>query len=228
METSLHQQLKEHYARKEDGIEVRMGEYIIDVVSGDELIEIQCASLGAIRDKIRKLTKKNSVRVVKPLAARKYLIKKKARGNQIISKRYSPQKLDWCDIFEELVHFTSAFPHPNLIFEIALIEIEEHRIAIKPKGWRKKNYKTKDRTLKSVLETKQLRTADDLWELLPGEPDGPFTTADLAKAANVPRWKAQKIAYCFRKTGTVEIVGKKQNSIIYLRKPASETEQAIA
>jgi len=50
METSLHQQLKAHYASSSDQIEVAIGAYRIDVVRDSELIEIQCASLSAIRN----------------------------------------------------------------------------------------------------------------------------------------------------------------------------------
>ncbi|MCA9040369.1 MAG: hypothetical protein KDA65_08490 [Planctomycetaceae bacterium] len=215
METSLHQQLKLHYAQPGDETEVRLGDYIIDVVSGEELIEIQCASLSAIRDKIRDLLTSHSVRVVKPLAARKYLVRKKARGNKILSARYSPQKQTWIDLFDELVHFVTVFPHEQLTLEIALIELEEHRIPVKQRGWRKKDYRTSDRLLTAVTDTLQLRTAHDLWDILPDRPAGPFDTAQLATAVDVPRWSAQKIAYCLRETGCIRQVGKKGNAILY-------------
>ena len=51
METSLHRQLKELYATDGGLIEQRVGSYRIDVVRGRELIEIQLASLSAIRSR---------------------------------------------------------------------------------------------------------------------------------------------------------------------------------
>ncbi|QDU81410.1 hypothetical protein Pla110_31510 [Polystyrenella longa] len=215
METSLHQQLKQHYAGEGDQIEVRLGDYIIDVISGDELIEVQCASLSAIRDKIRDLLSSHTVRVVKPLAARKYLVRKKARGNKVLSARYSPTRQTWIDVFDELVHFVTVFPHESLILEIAMVELEEHRVPMKRKGWRKKDYRTTDRFLKEVTETRQLRTAHDLWDLLPETPTGQFTTAELAKAVKVPRWNAQKIAYCLRETGCIQLIGKRGKALLY-------------
>ncbi|MAT14145.1 MAG: hypothetical protein CMJ46_02630 [Planctomyces sp.] len=215
METSLHQQLKLHYAGEGDEIEVRLGDYIIDVVSGTELIEIQCASLSAIRDKIRDLLASHPVRVVKPLAGRKYLVRKKARGNKILSSRFSPVRETWIDLFEELVHFVTVFPHEQLTLEVALVELEEHRVPVKRRGWRKKDYRTTDRLLKGVMETKQLRTAFDLWELLPAQPEGQFTTSEIAEAASVPRWTAQKIAYCLRETGCIRLVGKRGKALLY-------------
>ena len=55
METTLHRQLKEHYAEDPEQIEVKLGRYRIDAIAGGELIEIQHGSLAAIRDKIRTL-----------------------------------------------------------------------------------------------------------------------------------------------------------------------------
>ena len=57
METTLHQQLKRRYAQDDDSTEVVLGKYRIDAIRDDELIEVQCASLSAIRDKCRNSAK---------------------------------------------------------------------------------------------------------------------------------------------------------------------------
>ena len=49
METSLHRQLKELYAADGGLTEQRLGRYRIDVVRGQQLVEIQLASLSAYR-----------------------------------------------------------------------------------------------------------------------------------------------------------------------------------
>lgn len=59
METSLHRQLKRRYAGRDGETEVRLGSYRIDAVAGDELVEIQLGSLGALRDKVRALLKQH-------------------------------------------------------------------------------------------------------------------------------------------------------------------------
>ena len=51
MESTLHQQLKRMYAKDESDREVSVDGFRIDAVSGGQLIEIQCASLSAIREK---------------------------------------------------------------------------------------------------------------------------------------------------------------------------------
>ncbi len=43
----------------------------------------------------------------------------------------------------------------------------------------------------------------------------PFHTADLAQGVGVPRWIAQRIAYCLRKIGATREVGKRGNTRLY-------------
>ncbi|MDA1230565.1 MAG: hypothetical protein O2856_07315, partial [Planctomycetota bacterium] len=67
MATALHKQLKSHYVAAEDRHEVVVDQYRIDAIDKrGRLIEIQCASLAAIRDKVRHLVESHQVIVVKP------------------------------------------------------------------------------------------------------------------------------------------------------------------
>ncbi len=219
MATSIHQQLKSLYVEDESQHEVDLDSYRIDAIDEDgRLIEIQCASLLAIRDKIRKLCRKHDVIVVKPLAARKKLLKKERRNGKVVSQRYSPAKQTFAWIFQELVHFTKAFPDPRLQIDVLLTEQEEVRVPAKRKTWRRK-HSVQDRRLVEVVETISLRTPADLWQQIPGEVPEVFTTADLAKAGKMPRWLAQKAAYCFREFGYIEMCGKQGNSIEYRLAP---------
>ncbi|MEZ6112541.1 MAG: hypothetical protein R3C99_16235 [Pirellulaceae bacterium] len=85
METTLHRQLKLHYAPDVSACEVTLGSYRIDVMGDGELIEIQHGSLAAIRDKVADLLGQHRVRVVKPIVIRKRLVKlqRSARRGQM-------------------------------------------------------------------------------------------------------------------------------------------------
>lgn len=218
MATTLHQQLKLHYVADESRHEVNLDGYRIDAIDeDDQLIEVQCASLLAIRDKIRKLTKKHKVVVVKPLAARKKLLKKARRNGKVTSSRYSPAKQTLPYIFQELVHFTKTFPHPNLRLDIVLTEQEEIRVPPKRRTWRRK-HSVQDRTLVEVQQTYSVTTVAELWKELNLDIPAVFTTADLARGGKMPRWLAQKAAYCFREMGYIKACGKQGNAIEYRRK----------
>lgn len=215
METTLHRQLKEHYAADSACREVAVDGYRIDAVRDGELVEIQSAPLFAIRDKIRTLVRKHRVLVVKPLAASKLLVRRKRSGGKVISTRRSPRHETLYDLFSELVHFVGVFPDRNLTLQVLLTEQEEHRLPKISKRWRGKDYRVEDRRLVSVLEQHEFRTAADLRALLPKTLPPEFTTGDLAREAHIPRWLAQKAAWCLRKSDAICVVGKTGNAVCY-------------
>lgn len=219
METSLHQQLKAHYAGDDGEVEVRHGRYRIDVVRDDLLIEVQHGGLAAIRDKIRKLCDEHRVLVVKPIVTRRRIIKLDRQGGEVVSRRWSPKRGAAVDIFDDLVHFTRAFPHKRLTLEVPLVEVEELRYPGhgRRRRWRKNDFVVEDQLLADVGETLQFKRASDLWKLVPGKLPKPFDTAELAEALGAPRWIAQRAAYCLREMGAARQVGKRKGAWLYER-----------
>jgi hypothetical protein len=61
----------------------------------------------------------------------------------------------------------------------------------------------------------KLKTASDLWKALDLQLPEHFTTADLVAASKMPRWLAQKAAWCFRRMEFFDICGKQGNSVVY-------------
>ena len=216
MESTLHRQLKALYGGPAGEQEVRVGEYWIDAVVRGRLIEIQRASLSAIRTKIAALLQSHRVTIVKPLAARTFIVRREQADGEIVSSRYSPLRRSILSVFEELVHFGDVFPHPRLTFEIVMIEQEEHRVARRKRRFNGPDFRVEDRVLREVHSTHTFRTAKDLAALLPASLSSPFTSADLAAQAEIPRWLAQKMVYCLRRIGAIEATGKVKNSVLYV------------
>jgi hypothetical protein len=217
METSLHRDLKALYADEEAKFEVKLGRYRIDVVSGDQLVEIQHGSLAAIRDKVRKLLEKHRMLVVKPIVVKKRLIKQSAKGGPITGRRLSPKRGQILDLFDELVYFTRAFPHQRLTLDVPLVEVEEWRYPGhgRRRRWRRGDHEVEDRKLVRVERVYRLRTASDLCGLITCPLPRPFDTGQLAGGLGVERWFAQRIAYCLRKIGALGEVGKRGNARLY-------------
>ena len=67
METSLHRDLKSHYADERNCLEVPLGDYRIDALAGDWLVEIQHGTLAAIRNKVATLLESHQVLIVNQL-----------------------------------------------------------------------------------------------------------------------------------------------------------------
>ncbi len=217
METSLHRQLKSLYADQDARFEVPLGGYRIDVVRGRRLVEIQHGTLAAIRDKVRALLEGHEVTVVKPIVIRKQLVKLAKKGGRITGRRISPKRGRPVDLFDELIHFTRVFPHPRLTLDVPLVDIQEWRYPGhgRRRRWRAGDYQIEDQKLLEVHQVLRFRRPDDLRTLVGCRLPQPFHTGHLAQRLDVPRWVAQRIAYCFRKMGMVRQVGKLGNTLLY-------------
>ncbi len=219
METSIHRQLKERYAATADATEVVVDGFRIDAVASDgELIEIQHASLAAMRRKTEQLLSvaEHRLRIVKPILARKRVTTVRGRRREVVRSRMSPLRGETLDIFLELVHFSTVFPRPRLILDVVLVEAEELREDRRRPTRRGKRYRSLDQRLVDIVDHVELATHQDLLELLPiAALPTPFDTAELAAALQRPRWFAQKVAYCLRTCGAARLAGKRRNSLLY-------------
>src|SRR5260370_41738669 len=91
MEPSLHRELKECYCDDAAAREVNVRGYRIDAVVDGMLIEIQQASLAALRQKTKVLLETHAVTIVKPLCCLKTIIRLKRKAGPIASTRNSPR-----------------------------------------------------------------------------------------------------------------------------------------
>ena len=218
METSLHRQLKQSYAAG-GAMEVVMGAYRIDAVGDGELIEVQHGSLSAIRPKVQQLLRRYAVRVVKPIVVRKRIIRQMRPDGPVSSRRLSPRRGSMLELFDELVYFTKVFPHPRLVVDVPLVEVEEWRLPpVKSQRWRRRKpkHRVKDLVLTDIVEQQEFRTPGDLLRLLDiDQLSGTFDTAELALRLDRPRWVAQRIAYVLRETGAACVTGRRGNTLLY-------------
>lgn len=217
METTLHRQLKTIYSKSPDQIEQKLGNYRIDVVNGDQLIEIQHSSLNSIRDKVQDLVGDHRLKVVKPLVFKKRIVRLNRKGGSVVSRRWSPKKGDLLDLFDELIYLRDVFPNPNLEIEVPTVSIEEWRYKGngRKRRIRKDNYQLQDQLLLEVHDTISISEPADLLQLLWPLKKSRFNTAELAKFLEVPRWRAQKIAYTLAHCGVIRKVDKQGNAYVY-------------
>lgn len=217
METTLHRQLKQLYTDTRSRQEVPLDNYRIDVVRGDVLVEVQLGSIAAIRDKLHKLLVDHCVLVVKPIIARKHLVKLDGPDGTPVSRRRSPKRGKLMDLFDELVYCTRLFPHPNLCIDVPLIEMEELRYPGhgRRRRHRENDFQIQDQRLLKVESIHRFATAADLRKLIPSTLPATFHTGQLAQALGQSRETAQQIAYCFRHMKITRKVGKEGNAILY-------------
>lgn len=213
METTLHRQLKRHYAACDSDTEVVIGSYRIDAIRDEELIEIQCASLSAIRVKASRLLEHHRLRIVKPVILRTRIRRAKTPGGKVTSCRLSPKRGSILDIFDDLIYFTRVFPHPNLVLEIPMVHVCQTRL---PAKRRRVDYRVHDVELESIDHRYEFHEPADLLSVIPW-PRGAqrLSTEGLAQAIDRPRWYAQKTAYVLRHVGAIEANGRTRAGIHY-------------
>jgi hypothetical protein len=219
METTLHRQLKALYAGPGALVEQRIAGFRIDAVVGERLVEIQHGSLAAIRTKVSRLLSRHEVLVVKPLVARKTLVRLARRGGKEVSRRLSPKQEQLLDLFHELIYFTRVFPHRRLTLQTPLVEVEERRYPGhgRRRRWRQNDFVVEDQRLLAVVGVHTFQTNADLLALLPDDLPDPFHSGHVAEGLAIQRWVAQRIVYCLRKTGAAENCGKAGNTLLYTK-----------
>ena len=214
-EKPLHASLKQWCAQPGDRFEQPVDGYVIDVVSGDLLIEVQTRGFSSMKKKLATLLDLgHRVRIVHPIAAGKWIVKVDHDGTEI-SRRKSPKRGDATDVFSELVSFPDLIENPNLDLLVVMTAEEEIRRHDPTKAWRRKGWVVEERRLIEIIDTLILNGAADLVGLLPPGMPEEWTTADLARELGRPRRIAQQMAYCLRACGAASSIGKQGNAVVH-------------
>ena len=213
-EYSLHAGIKEWYSVLGGQLEVKVDDFIVDVVKDELLIEIQTRNLSAIKKKLGKLLLTNQVRLVYPIAKVKWIVYVSNSG-EFVRKRRSPKKGKIIDLFIEMVYLSDLINDKNFSFEVLLIEEEELRCDNGKGSWRRRGVSIKDRKLLKVFDRVVFEDRTDFLKILPDTLGVFFTNRVLAKKLGTSIRLAQKITYCLRKMNALIIDGKKKRELLF-------------
>lgn len=203
-ESSLHAALKAWAARPGDRIEAAVDGYQIDVVRGDLLIEVQTGNFTSLKPKLVKLLPNYLVHVIFPIAVTKAVVRMDAPDGKELSRRRSPRRGRVEHLFSELVRLARLVEHPNFSLEVVYTQEEELR-AWHPNGsWRRRGWRTYDHRLLDIQGSQRFDSPADYLALLPDELRTGFDTRSLARRLGIPRYLAQKMAYCLHAMGLLE------------------------
>jgi hypothetical protein len=213
-EKPLHASLKEWYAQPGDRFEVAVDRFVIDIVRGDLLLEIQTANLASIKSKLVTLVRSHRIRLIYPIALEKWIVKLAKDGSGNTTRRKSPRRGRLEDLFWEVVSFPQLLVNPNFSLEVLMIREEEVRKHGANRNWRRRGWGTEERQLLEVVERKLYEGPADWRAFLP---DGMemLTARDLADAFSVRIQLAQKMVYCLRNASIIESVGKRGRANLY-------------
>ena len=211
----LHAQLKEWCRRPGDRVEQPLHGYVIDLVRGDTLIEIETGGLARVRRKLDVLLETHPVRVVVPVPLTRRIVRVSQAG-EVLSARRSPRHGRVEDVFARLVSLPALLAHERFEVELVLTHEDELRRHEPGRAWRRGGWVVAGRSLVSVERSLRLTCAADAVGLLPVVPD-PFDTAELAAAAGCPRRLAQQMTYCLRAMGALDVDGRRGRAVLYRR-----------
>jgi hypothetical protein len=214
-EKGLHSDLKDWYAQQGDYIESEVDGFHIDIIHHNLLVEIQTANFSSLKRKLTRLTEKHLLRLVYPIAREKWIIRLAADRKTHLGRRKSPKRGHIFQLFQELVSIPDLIMNPNFSLEVLLIQEEEIRCDDGTGSRRRKGLSIADRCLIKVLSKHLFTDPADFLSLIPPDLKEPYSTRELAESIDQPRWIAQKMAYCLRNMGVLDIAGKKGNSLLY-------------
>ncbi|MEM4610858.1 MAG: hypothetical protein QW190_08220 [Thermoproteota archaeon] len=216
-ESSLHSAIKNWYFLDGDKMEDEVDGFIVDIVRGDLLIEIQIANFSTIKPKLLRLLDDHKVRLVYPIPKVKWVVHKSATTGETYGRRRSPKKGCLTDLFSELIRIPDLLLKSNFSIEVLMVEVEEIWCNDGRGSWRRKGASIEDRRLLRVFERRVFEQKTDLLKVLPKDLPNPFTNRDLAESLEIPVNQSRKITYVLRKIGAIACVGRSRNQMFFAR-----------
>ena len=214
-EKTVHAILKNYYEPDEDRQEIPIENYVADIYTNGEIIEIQTRQFNRMRDKLSAFLPLYPVTIVYPIPREKWLIWIDEESGELSQKRKSPKKGNPYQAFPELYKIKMFLKDPNLRLKLVLLDMEEYKLL---NGWsrdKKKGSTRFDRIPMELVQEVDISCPQDYMQFVPFELDGPFTSKQFAKAAHIPISLAQTVLNILYHVGTITRVGKEGNMYLY-------------
>jgi hypothetical protein len=218
-ESSLHSAIKKWYFLEGDKLEVKVDDFVVDIVRGDLLIEIQTGNFSAIRPKLLRLLSEHKLRLVYPIPRVKWIVHRSTATGEAFDRRRSPKKGRLADLFSELLRIPTLFSKGDFSIEVLMVEVEEVWCEDGIGSWRRKGASIEDRRLIRVLERQIFEGKTDFLRILPKELPDPFSNRHLAASLGISVSQSRKMTYSLRRMGAITHVAKKANQMLFARAP---------
>lgn len=216
-EKTIHAVLKNYYSPDTLYHEIKVGNYVADILIGHQILEIQTRNFNTMRKKLDAFLPNYDVTIVYPIAYIKWLCWINDETGEVSSKRKSPKKGTIYSIIPELYRLKNYLTHPNLHFILTFLNVEEYRLL---NGWshdKKRGSSRHDGIPTELIGEIHLHTLADYEQFLPCDLPSVFTTKDYQKHAKVSQRIAGTALNILYHLGLVVRTGKKGNAFLYER-----------
>ncbi len=212
-ERRLHSVLKFYYESDVSLHEIKIGRFFADIVTGNEIIEIQTGDLGRLGRKLDVFLKDHTVTVVHPMAKNCVISRIDPETGERISRRKSPYHADIYSAIPQLYRIRPYLSNPNLALRLVFLSVEEFRTPNCGKWGRHKGSVRLERFPEEIHYEIDLSVPEDYRIFLPKDLPEQFTSNDLKKLTKCPN--ASLLLTILTSVGTVERIGKIRNSYVY-------------
>lgn len=214
-EKTVHAVLKNYYAPNEDDHEIPIENFVADIYTGEEIIEIQTRHFNKMREKLNAFLPLYPVTICYPVPREKYLIWIDPESGELSNRRKSPVKGNEYLIFPELYKIKFFLKDPNIHFRIVLMDMDEYKLL---DGWGKNKHNNSskfDRIPTALIDEIEIDCPEDYMRFVPYDLPEQFTAKEFAKAAHIQTSLAGTVLNILFYVGTVNRVGKIGNSFLY-------------
>lgn len=212
-ERRLHSILKFYYESDPSLHEIKIGRYFADILTGNQIIEVQTGDLGRLGKKLNVFLKDHNVTVVHPLAKNSTVIRIDQETGECISRRKSPYHANIYSAVSQLYRIRPYLSDPNLALRLVFITVEEYRTPNCGKRGRHRGSVRLERFPQEILYEIDLSTPEDYRIFLPSGLPEQFTSGDLKRITKCPN--SSLLLTVLTSVGTVERIGKSGNSYVY-------------
>lgn len=219
-EKTLHAVLKHYFEPHPENHEIKLGEFVADIVGENGIIEIQTRNFSSLNQKLRSFLEVCSVTVVYPLAAVKWICWIDPQTGLCSKRRKSPKSETVFDSFWELAKIRSHLNHPNFHFCTVSLELEEYRYL---NGWspdKKRGASRIDRIPLSLIEQQYFQRSADYLKLFSKTLPEQFTAKEFAQIHQIQLNRAQSLLYTLRETEAISLIGKRNRAFLYQWNPS--------
>ncbi len=214
-EKTMHAVLKNYYAPDVDMHEIPIENFVADIYTGTEIIEIQTRSFNTMRKKLAAFLPLYPVTIVHPIPREKWLLWINEETGETGKRRKSPKKGNPYQAFLELYKIRPFLKDENLRLRLDLIDMEEYRLL---NGWskdKKKGSQRYDRIPLAFVEEVCVDRREDYMQFVPHDIPEYFTAKDFAKYAKIQVRLAQTTLLILTDLKIVERIGKEGRSYLY-------------
>ncbi len=214
-EKTVHAVLKHAYAPDADMHEIPIENFVADIYTGTEIIEIQTRQFNKMRKKLETFLALYPVTIVYPIPHKKWLIWVDEETGELSEKRKSPLTGNEYMGFIELYKIKPFLTDENLRIRFVLIDMDEYKL-LNGYGKDKKKRATRFDRIPLLLEREVvIEQKEDYMQFVPYDLPDEFSVKDFAKAAKIQAKLAGTVVHILHHVGILSKTGKKGNSFLY-------------